>query len=103
MKFLRELYLIPVYLYKGLISPFSGKSCGYIPTCSTYTLEAVRKHGIIKGTIIGAMRIGRCTPRYFAGPDPVPETFSFKALRDEYIVRRKPKDFDKLVPPKGHK
>ena len=99
MKFLRELYLIPVYLYKGLLSPFMGRSCGYIPTCSSYTVEAVRKHGVIKGTIMGAMRIGRCNSRFFAGPDPVPETFDFKELKNEYIIRRKPKGFNKIVPP----
>lgn len=101
MKFLREIYLIPVYLYKGVLSSFGGRCCGYTPSCSTYTVEAVRKHGIIKGTIMGAMRIGRCSSRFFAGPDPVPETFSFKELKNEYIIRRKPKGFDKLVPPKG--
>ena len=99
MKLLRELYLIPIFLYKALLSPFMGRSCGYSPSCSSYAIEAIRKHGIARGTIMGAMRIGRCNSRFFAGFDPVPDSFDMKALKNEYIIRRKPKGFNKLVPP----
>ena len=96
MKLIRQIYLIPVYLYKGIISPFAGPSCRYTPSCSGYFLEAVLKFGIIKGTIMGSARILRCRKAFFGGPDPVPEKWSWKEIKDQYRVRRKPKDFDEI-------
>ena len=92
MRILRQLYLIPVYLYKGLLSPFfGGRACLYHPTCSTYMLQAVLKHGIIKGTILGLARIGRCNRAFWGGNDPVPEQFSWRGIRDAYVLFRKPR------------
>lgn len=88
-KIIRQAFLIPVYLYKGLISPFAGPSCRYIPSCSSYFVEAVLKYGVIKGTILGVSRLTRCSGRYLGGPDPVPEKFSFKEIRDNYKRYRK--------------
>ncbi len=88
---LKNIFLIPVYLYKGLLSPYMGHSCRYIPSCSSYFVKAVRKHGIIKGSILGVMRILRCSPFFLGGPDDVPDTFSFKGIRDDYIRFRKRK------------
>ncbi len=89
---LRQLFLIPVYIYKGVISPFTGPCCRYVPSCSSYFVEAVLKHGIIKGTILGLARLFRCTGRYLGGPDPVPEEFSFTEIRASYRRYRKRKD-----------
>lgn len=89
---LRELYLIPVYLYKGLISPFTGPCCRYTPSCSIYFMQAVHRFGIIKGSIMGAVRILRCRNSFLGGPDPVPEDWSFKRIRSDWIAYRKPKD-----------
>lgn len=85
---LKELFLIPVYLYKGLISPFTGPCCRYTPSCSTYFVEAVRKFGIIKGSIMGSARILRCRKGFLGGPDPVPDTWSFKEIRNTWIMYR---------------
>ena len=88
---LRKIYLFPVYLYRWCISPFKGGGCcRYTPTCSTYFLEAVFKHGIIKGTILGMARILRCSPPFWGGSDPVPEKFSFRGIRNDYIKFHKP-------------
>ncbi len=95
MNILKELYLIPVYLYKGIISPFTAPSCRYEPSCSTYFLEAVKKFGILRGTILGVVRIARCRKSFFGGPDPIPEEFSFKRIKIDWEARKKPKDFDK--------
>ena len=96
MKILREIFLLPVHLYRVLISPFKGgPCCRYTPSCSEYFLTSVRRFGIIKGSIAGWARILRCRPRYFGGPDPVPDAFSWKAVKDQYIIRRKPKGFDR--------
>ena len=61
-----------IYFYKMFISPLLPKSCRYIPSCSTYAIEAIRKHGVIKGIFFAVNRIIRCTPRYKGGYDPVP-------------------------------
>ena len=91
-RLLREIYLIPVYLYKGLISPFTGPCCRYTPSCSVYFMQAVQRFGIIKGSIMGAVRILRCRNSFLGGPDPVPETWSLKQIRSDWIAYRKPKE-----------
>lgn len=92
-RLLRQIFLIPVYLYKGLLSSFGGPCCRYTPSCSTYFVEAVLKHGIFKGTILGFARLFRCNGRYLGGPDPVPDEFSFKEMKEKYRIYRKPKDY----------
>ena len=96
MKILRKVFLIPVYFYRACISPFKGGGCGaYTPSCSKYFIDAVDKHGIIKGTILGVVRILRCRPSFFGGYDPVPEEFSFQNIKNQWKARKKPKDYDK--------
>ncbi|ADY13753.1 membrane protein insertion efficiency factor YidD [Sphaerochaeta globosa] len=89
VKLLRQLFLIPVYLYKGILSPFFGGSCLYHPTCSSYMVDSVLKHGIAKGFIMGFARILRCSRWYYSGDDQVPETWSWKAIRDGFTLFRK--------------
>ena len=96
---IRKLFLIPVYLYKYCISPFTPPSCRYTPSCSSYFIESVMRFGIIKGTISGCARLIRCRGRYFGGPDPVPDEWSFNSIRNEFKARKKPKGFDKQVRP----
>lgn len=92
MRLIRQIYLIPVYLYKGLLSPFfGGQACLYHPTCSTYMVEAVLKHGIIKGTILGTARILRCNSKFWGGEDPVPDHFTWNAVKDGFLLFRKPR------------
>ena len=67
-----EVVSLPIHFYRYVISPLTPASCRHIPTCSAYTLEAIKKHGIIKGGIISANRIGRCQPWGTEGFDPVP-------------------------------
>lgn len=59
--------------YQLLISPLIGPRCRYLPTCSTYMLEAIETHGVFKGLAMGLKRIGRCHPWGGHGYDPVPE------------------------------
>lgn len=63
---------LSVAAYKTL-RPFLGPaSCRYYPSCSAYAVQAVKKHGIIKGGLLAARRIIRCNPFSDGGYDPVP-------------------------------
>ena len=57
--------------YKILISPLLGHSCRYLPTCSEYSIEALKKFGLIKGTFLSIKRILSCHPWGKGGFDPV--------------------------------
>lgn len=64
------IVLIKIYQYG--ISPWLGKNCRYEPTCSHYTVEALKVHGIFKGIYLSAKRISSCHPWGGSGYDPVP-------------------------------
>ena len=66
------LLLLPIYFYKGAISPLTPPSCRFTPSCSTYALEAIRRHGPIYGLYLALRRILRCHPWGGSGYDPVP-------------------------------
>ena len=63
------LYLIRSYEY--LISPLMHCNCRFLPTCSAYTVDAIKKYGSFKGVWIGMQRLGRCHPWGGSGYDPV--------------------------------
>lgn len=66
------ILLLPIYFYKGAISPLTPPSCRFTPSCSTYALEAIQKHGPFKGLYLALRRILRCHPWGGSGYDPVP-------------------------------
>lgn len=68
-----RLLALPVKGYRLIFSPWVGFNCRYHPTCSAYALEALEKHGAIKGTWLAARRIGRCHPWGGTGIDNVPD------------------------------
>ena len=72
--------------YQHYISPLTPPSCRYHPTCSHYMVQAIEKHGAIKGTTMGLARIMRCHPFTDGGFDTVPEYFT---------VKRNPADLDR--------
>lgn len=58
--------------YQLAISPMLGNRCRFFPSCSEYTLEALEKHGLLRGVWLGVRRVGRCHPWHPGGYDPVP-------------------------------
>lgn len=64
---------LPVRAYRLIFSPWVGFHCRYHPTCSQYALEALERHGAIRGTWLAMRRIARCHPWGRSGHDPVPE------------------------------
>lgn len=67
-----------MHFYQAAISPYTPSACRYSPTCSSYTLEALKKHGVFKGGWLAIKRIGSCHPWGGSGYDPVPEKLSKK-------------------------
>ncbi|HEY3940551.1 MAG TPA: membrane protein insertion efficiency factor YidD [Bryobacteraceae bacterium] len=57
--------------YKLFVSPWLPSACRYYPTCSEYMMEAVAKHGALRGVWMGLKRLGRCHPFHEGGCDPV--------------------------------
>jgi putative membrane protein insertion efficiency factor len=65
--------ILLIRLYQVTLSPFIGRSCRYLPTCSNYGIESLRKHGAIRGTWLTIKRVCSCHPWGGSGYDPVPE------------------------------
>ena len=66
-------FVLFVQFYQTAISPFTPSSCRFEPTCSTYMIQALQKHGLLYGGFLGLKRIVSCNPWGRTGYDPVPE------------------------------
>ncbi len=66
------LCILLIRFYQMFISPGLPPSCRFAPSCSAYALEAVQRHGALKGVWLGARRLVRCHPWHPGGYDPVP-------------------------------
>ena len=77
MKLLKKILIFPFLMiirgYQLLISPLTPATCRFEPTCSHYATDALKEHGVFKGTWLAAKRIGRCHPWGGSGYDPVPK------------------------------
>ena len=65
--------IVPVRAYQWFISPLLPPSCRYEPACSAYAVEALQRHGLIRGSYLTARRLLRCHPWGGCGYDPVPD------------------------------
>ncbi|MDQ6611116.1 MAG: membrane protein insertion efficiency factor YidD [Gemmatimonadota bacterium] len=68
----RRALVVGVRAYQVVLSPIFGGSCRYYPSCSTYAIEALERHGALRGGWLALRRIGRCHPFRPGGFDPVP-------------------------------
>ncbi|WEV39317.1 membrane protein insertion efficiency factor YidD [Lactobacillus sp. ESL0680] len=91
---MRKILIFLVKIYQNLISPILPPTCRYYPTCSTYMIDALTKHGSLLGLIMGISRILRCNPFVRGGVDPVPDNFTIfrnphpEKYEDEIIARK---------------
>lgn len=72
MSIAARFLLMLVRAYQYLLSPYFGTQCRFTPTCSHYAVEALKKHGAIKGSMFTGRRLLRCHPWHPGGFDPVP-------------------------------
>ncbi|MDX9890922.1 MAG: membrane protein insertion efficiency factor YidD [Bacteroidales bacterium] len=71
-KAIRFIFVLLIKIYQIFLSPLMGRSCRFTPTCSSYGIEAIQKHGPVKGGWLTLKRIIRCNPWGGSGYDPVP-------------------------------
>jgi putative membrane protein insertion efficiency factor len=68
----RRAAILMVRVYQVGLSPIFGGACRYYPSCSAYAIEALEKHGALRGSWLALRRISRCHPLRPGGFDPVP-------------------------------
>ena len=71
-KGLKAVVILLIKIYQKVVSPWTPASCRYNPSCSSYSIDALQKHGLWKGFILTIKRIGSCHPWGGSGHDPVP-------------------------------
>jgi len=69
---MKKILIKMIQFYQKYLSPMKSTKCPYYPSCSQYGIEAIQKHGAIKGSLLAAWRILRCNPFSRGGYDPVP-------------------------------
>ena len=73
MKIFKNILVILIIGYQRLISPYFPSSCRFDPTCSEYTLEALKEHGLLRGLYYAGKRLISCRPGGSHGYDPIPK------------------------------
>ena len=72
----RRFFILLIRFYQLSLSPLLGSHCRHTPSCSQYTIEAIKEWGSLKGSWLGMKRIARCNPWGTSGFDPVPKKHS---------------------------
>lgn len=68
---MKKLAILFIKGYRLFISPLKSPTCRFVPTCSEYALQAIEKHGVVRGGLMAVRRILRCHPFHPGGYDPV--------------------------------
>jgi uncharacterized protein len=74
----RSVFLLPLVLYRRVLSPALPRRCKYEPTCSAYAERAIREYGILRGLVLAVWRLLRCNPFSHGGYDPVSDQRLFR-------------------------
>ena len=99
MRTLIFLWLLPrnvcvaiLRVYRAVISPLYGDVCRYYPSCSSYALQAIQSHGVVRGVWLGSRRIARCHPWAEGGVDDVPSPAHerYRLARFGFVVATTP-------------
>ena len=69
---MKRIALAAIRFYRKAVSPWLPPACRYYPTCSAYALEALERHGFLRGSLLTVKRLLRCHPFHSGGFDPVP-------------------------------
>lgn len=69
---MRRLMIILIRIYQRVISPLLGPRCRFYPSCSEYAVQALQKHGVLRGSYLALRRLSHCHPLNPGGVDPVP-------------------------------
>lgn len=69
---MKSLFIGIIQLYRYLLSPWLGKSCRFVPSCSEYAVLSLQRYGALRGSWFALRRIIRCHPWNRGGYDPVP-------------------------------
>ncbi len=80
-----RLLSLPVHAYRLVLSAWIGPTCRFQPTCSTYALEALRRHGALSGGWLALRRVARCHPLGGSGIDRVPPRAPSRSRRSKSI------------------
>ncbi len=83
-RFFSILLIIPIKAYRVLISPLFPPKCIYFPSCSQYSLDAIKGHGPFKGFVMGFLRVFRCSPLFIGGVDQVQKEVTLKVELGKY-------------------
>jgi uncharacterized protein len=78
---IRSLVRAPIVLYQRFLSPALPRRCKYEPTCSRYALQAIERHGVLRGGVLATWRLLRCNPWSHGGYDPVQSQRLFKTSK----------------------
>jgi len=82
----RLIFIALIRLYQLLLSPLLPPACRFYPTCSQYALEAIRGHGVLRGSLLGVGRLARCNPWHPGGVDFVPAPADAKRNRSAACI-----------------
>lgn len=67
-----KMFILIIRGYQYFLSPYVGHQCRFTPTCSHYAVEALQRHGAVRGTWLASRRLSKCHPWHTGGFDPVP-------------------------------